>query len=163
MTTPTATDPRAQIRDLLAQHCFTRGLDDSFVDRLVEHAKVRTHDEGVLLFREGGSADEFHLLVQGRVAIEMHSPGRGDLVLDTVEPCETVGWSWLVPPYRWFFTARALTEVTVVTVDAEALRALADDDPAFGYALMQRVTSVMLERMQAARVRLADLYGVVGT
>ena len=81
-------------------------------------------------------------------------------MVDMVEACETVGWSWLVPPHRWFFDARAVTDVSAVTVDAAALRELCEADPAFGYALLQQVASVMLERMQAARVRLADVYGV---
>lgn len=158
MTTSPST--ATEVRDLIAQHCFTRDLAPHYVDEIVEHAEVRRYPEGSWLFTEGGAADEFHLLVDGRVAIQTHSPGRGDLVVDTVEACETVGWSWLVPPYRWFFSARAVTDVRVVTVDAAALRALAERDPALGFALMQQVASVMLGRMQAARVRLVDVYGI---
>jgi CRP-like cAMP-binding protein len=120
---------------------------------------VTTYPPGAWLFREGSTAKEFHLVVSGTVAVSMHVPGRGDHVVDTVDACETVGWSWLVPPYRWFFDARATTEVTAVTIDAVALRTIAEQEPAFGYALLRQVTVVMLERMQAARVRLADLYG----
>jgi CRP/FNR family cyclic AMP-dependent transcriptional regulator len=150
------------VRTLLAEHCFMQGLAERYVDQVVRSAVRRDYPEGALLFHEGGTADEFHLLVEGRVAIEMYAPGRGALVVDTVEPCETVGWSWLVPPYRWFFSARALSSITTVSVDATVLRAVADQDPGFGYALMTRVSGVMLERMQAARVRLADLYGDAG-
>ncbi len=151
---------REALRSLLAQHCFTRDLDPAFVDRIVDHARVVTYPEGSTLFSDGAPAQSFHLVIDGRVAIELHSPGRGVQVIDTVEPCETAGWSWLVPPYRWVFSARAVTDVTAITVDAVALRKLADDDPAFGYALLQQVAAVMLERMQATRLRLADMYGV---
>ena len=34
-----------------------------------------------------------------------------------------------------------------------------DTDPALGYALMQRVSQVMYERLQASRVQLLDMYG----
>ena len=80
-------------------------------------------------------------------------------VVDTVDEGEVVGWSWLVPPYRWFFDARAVEEVSAVSVDAACLRAKCDQDPALGYALMQRVARVMYQRLQSARVRLLDLYG----
>lgn len=143
----------------LAAHCFTRTLSPSFVDRIVEHATLRRYAQDEVLFREGASATEFHLVLEGRVAIETHAPGRGSQVVDTVEPCETVGWSWFVPPYRWLFDARAVTDVVAVTVDAVALRGLCEHDPAFGYALMQQVAQVMLERMRSARVRLLDMYG----
>ena len=148
------------VRDLLSAHCFTRDLRPDHVDRVVACARVVDMPAGTVLFREGDPADEFHLVVDGRVAVQMHVPGRGSQVVDTVEACETVGWSWLVPPYRWFFDARAVTVVTAVTVDAEALRARAEADPAVGYALLRQVNTVMLARLQAARVRLADMYGV---
>lgn len=159
MSAPTAHDASAGIHAMIAEHCFTRTLEPRFIERIVEHAAVRAYPEGALLFAEGGPADAFHLLAGGQVAIQLHTPGRGEVVVDTVDPCETVGWSWLVPPYRWYFSARAVTDVEVVTVDALALRRLADDDPAFGYALLQQVAAVMIERMQAARLQLADLYG----
>jgi CRP/FNR family cyclic AMP-dependent transcriptional regulator len=152
-----------QVRDLLRAHCFTRPLSPEHVDRLVEHSFVERRVEGATLFREGQPAENLLLVVDGRVAVEMFIPGRGPQVIDTVEACETVGWSWLVPPYRWFFDARAVTDVTLVEVDAAALRELAESDPAFGYALMRQVADVMLGRMQAARLKLADLYGVPAT
>ena len=43
--------------------------------------------------------------------------------------------------------------------EAQALSRAYDQDPALGYALMQRVSHVMYERLQDARMRLLDLYG----
>jgi CRP-like cAMP-binding protein len=154
-----AVDPAPLVRALLTDHCFTRSLPQEYRDRLVRHARLQTFDDGALLFREGDPADAFHLVVRGRVSMQMHVPGRGSVVVDTVDQCDTAGWSWLVPPYRWFFDARAVGEVLVVTVEATELRRLCEDDPAFGYLVLQQVTGVMLHRLQAARVRLADLYG----
>lgn len=148
------------VTEHLEQHCFTRDLPPSVRDVVAQHSRLRDFPEGTWLFREGSPATEFHLVVSGRVAVSMHTPGAGEQVVDTVEACETVGWSWLVPPYRWFFDARAVTDVTAVTVDAVALRDRAEDDPAIGYALLRAVNAVMLARLQAARVRLADVYGV---
>jgi CRP-like cAMP-binding protein len=65
----------------------------------------------------------------------------------------------LVPPYRWFFDARAVTDVSAVSVDAGCLRAWSEADPALGYGLMQRVAQVMYHRLQSSRLRMLDLYG----
>ena len=65
-------------------------------------------DPGDLLLAEGDPADTLYLLRRGRVAIEVHSPGAGPIVIETVGPGAVVGWSWLVPPYRWHFDARAV-------------------------------------------------------
>jgi CRP/FNR family cyclic AMP-dependent transcriptional regulator len=87
-------------------------------------------------------------------------PGHGLQVVSTVDEGDVVGLSWLVPPYRWFFDARAVTDVSAVSIDATYLRSRCDADPAFGYALMQRVAQVMYQRLQASRLRMLDLYGV---
>lgn len=145
---------------LLADHCFTTGLSAQHLERIARHATVERFPADTVLFTEGAPAERVYLVVTGRVALELHVPGRGAHVVDTVDECDAVGWSWVLPPYRWFFDARAVTDVVAVVVDAAALRGEADADPAFGYALLQRVTAVMLRRLQATRVRLVDLYGV---
>ena len=51
---------------------------------------------------------------------------------------------------------------TSVAFDAACLRGKADDDPVLGYELMRRFIPVIVERLQATRVRLLDVYGHVG-
>ena len=147
------------IADLLRAHPFFAGLDEGTVD-LLQGCAINVHfRSGEHLFHEGEHADRLFVLRAGRVALDVHLPGRGDQVVATVEAGEVVGWSWLVPPYRWFFDARAVTDVSAVSIDATCLRARCEEDPALGYALMQRVAQVMYSRLQSARVRMLDLYG----
>lgn len=145
--------------ELLIGHRFFAGLDGSTVSTLESCARnVHVRADGYL-FREGAAADQFFVIRRGRVALDILVPGRGVFVFDTAEEGDVVGWSWLIPPYRWFFDARAVQDVSAVAVDATCLRTKCDEDPALGYALMQRVAQVMYERLQAARVRQLDLYG----
>lgn len=147
------------LQDLLSEHPFFAGLGDSTVSMLVGCARNVHYRAGEYLFHEGEAADRFFVVRRGRVALDVHVPGQTEMVVDTVEQGDVVGWSWLVPPYRWFFDARAVQEVSAVAVDASCLRAKCEEDPALGYALMQRVSQVMYQRLQSARVRLLDLYG----
>jgi CRP-like cAMP-binding protein len=117
-------------------------------------------EEGQLLFREGQPADTFYLVRKGRVALEVHTPERGGLVVDSADPGEVVGWSWLFPPYRWHFDARAAEEVRAIAFDGECLRGKCDEDPRLGYELMQRIAQVMIDRLQNTQLRLLDVYGV---
>lgn len=79
-------------------------------------------------------------------------------VVQTLGPGELLGWSWLVPPFRWDFGARAITTVTAAELDGGLLRELADKDPAFGYALTRALFEVLAHRLRATRARLLDLY-----
>ena len=136
-----------------------RGLDTAHAAQLAGCAQTIGWNAGESLFREGDEANSFYILRRGRVALELHIPTRGALRVETIEPGEVVGWSWLFPPYRWHFDGRAVEPVRAIAVDGTCLRAKCRADAALGYALMQRFSAVMLERLQATRLRLADIYG----
>jgi CRP/FNR family transcriptional regulator, cyclic AMP receptor protein len=116
-------------------------------------------DQSAMLFREGDAADTFYLVRHGSVALEMYVPARGPAIIETLEAGEVVGWSWLFPPYRWHFDARALTPVRATAFDGACLRGKCEEDPSLGYALMSRFAQVLIERLQWTRLRLLDLYG----
>lgn len=145
--------------ELVLEHPLFAGLPGEHLAPVAGCARNAAFRPGELLLREGDRADTFYLLRRGHVAIEVHSPADGPLVIETVGPGGCVGWSWLFPPYRWHFDARAVDEVGALAIDGACLRAKADDDPRLGYALASRVSAVLLERLQATRVRLLDLYG----
>jgi CRP-like cAMP-binding protein len=111
-----------------------------------------------VLFREGDPADTFYLVRQGTVAIEVFDATHGSKPIETIEAGEVIGWSWLFPPYRWHFDARALTLVRATAFDGACLRRKCEEDPAFGYQLMTRFAQVMIQRLQWTRLRLLDVY-----
>jgi CRP-like cAMP-binding protein len=144
---------------LLADVPLLAGLPAERLELLAGCAwNVRFH-EGQVLFRESDPADSFYVVRHGTVAVEAFVPARGPMLIETVEPGEVLGWSWLFPPFRWHFDARALTEVRATAIDGACLRAKLDDDPALGFDLMSRFAQVLIERLQWTRLRLLDVYG----
>ena len=135
------------------------GLSSEHAAKLAGCAQTTGWEAGETLFREGDTADAFYVVRRGRVALELHVPTRGALTIETIEAGEVVGWSWLFPPHRWHFDARAVDDVRAIAVDGACLRDKCEVDPALGYDLMQRFSQVMLDRLQATRLRLADVYG----
>jgi CRP/FNR family transcriptional regulator, cyclic AMP receptor protein len=114
---------------------------------------------GDIIFREGDAANTFYLIRHGSIVLETFVPARGAMTIETLEPEEVVGWSWLFPPYRWHFDARALIDVRATAFDGACLRGKCDADPALGYELMSRFAQVVIDRLQWTRVRLLDVYG----
>ena len=147
------------IAEYLPQHPFFADLDES-VAALVAGCAVNVHFRpGQHLFHEGEPADAFYVIRHGRVSLEVHTPTGPSVVVDSAHDDDVVGWSWLVPPYRWRYDARATEETSAIAFDAACLRAKGQADPAVGYALLQRVVTVMATRLHSARTRLLDLYG----
>jgi CRP/FNR family transcriptional regulator, cyclic AMP receptor protein len=135
------------------------GLDPEQLTLLAGCASNVRFGEGEVLFREGDAADTFWVVRHGSVALETFVPARGAITIETLEAGEVVGWSWLFPPYRWHFDARALSLVRATAFDGACLRGKCEDDPRLGYELMGRFTQVVIERLQWTRLRLLDVYG----
>ncbi|MGB8022672.1 MAG: cyclic nucleotide-binding domain-containing protein [Candidatus Nanopelagicales bacterium] len=150
------------LAEYLPEHPFFAGLDQQAMDLVVGCAQNVHMRDGQVLFRAGEPANTFYVIRAGRVALEVHDPRRGTLVIETVDDGDVIGWSWMVPPYRWLFDARAVSPVRAVALDGACLREKCQADPQLGFALMQRVAGVMYDRLQAARIRLLDLYGGPG-
>ncbi|GGN77720.1 Crp/Fnr family transcriptional regulator [Nocardia rhizosphaerihabitans] len=113
---------------------------------------------GHRIIREGLPADRCWLIRRGRVLLDAQVPGRDIVILQTLHDGDVLGWSWLVPPYRWHFGAVTAEPVEAIEFDARVLTELSDQDPRFGHALTLMLFEALLERLQATRARLLDLY-----
>ena len=145
--------------ELLSAHPFMAGLDADALASVAGCSRNVVFEPGEMLCVEGESADTFYLIRRGHVSLDVHAPGRGPVVMETVGPGAVVGWSWLIPPYRWTFDARAKSRVGAVAIDGACLRGKSETDPALGFALLSRISKELLARLQATRLRLLDLYG----
>jgi hypothetical protein len=45
---------------------------------------------------------------------------------------EVLGWSWLLPPYQWHYSARAIEPTEAIALDGVALRGLCEQDHDLG-------------------------------
>ncbi len=79
----------------------------------------------------------------------------------TVAEGDVLGWSWLFPPYRWVFDAQALELTRALVFDGTCLRGKCEDDHNLGYELMKRFAHVVVQRLQATRLQLLDVYGIL--
>jgi CRP-like cAMP-binding protein len=146
------------IAALLANHSFTRDLGEEDRQALADLARIERFGVGQLLIQEGQMANAFFLLVDGQVAIEVFAAGGGTRTLQTVPPNSAIGWSWLVPPYRWEFDARAVTDTTAIVFTADGLRGLFEQRSAVGLHIVRKLLVVVAERLKGTRLQLIDLY-----
>lgn len=147
------------IDQLVAESPVFEGLTNEQLELIAGCARNTGFKAGERLFREGDPADTFYLVRKGRVSLSTHAPARGSVVVETLDPGEIVGWSWIFPPYVWHFDARAVDEVRAVSFDGACLRGKCESDHALGYELMRRFAGVMIDRLLHTRLRLLDVYG----
>jgi CRP-like cAMP-binding protein len=104
------------------------------------------------IFEHDKRADRFYVVKSGKVGIEVPSLGGEPMTIQTLGPGSVLGWSWLLPPYRWLFDARALIASEVVAVDGVRLLEACEKDPALGYQVLKRFAALMADRLNAARM-----------
>ena len=143
----------------LDEHVFFSGLAEHILDLIADcsHEVRFGPDQTILTTNE--SANHFYVILEGRVALEIDVPTRGPIIVETLGPGEILGVSWMLPPHRWTFDARAIDETTAIEVDAACLRGKCDEDPAVGYELYKRFAGLVRNRLQATRLQLLDIYG----
>ena len=153
---------KQSIEDYLSTHTFFSGLDDSFVKFLSNSATGLQIKKGEVLFKQGTHADKFYLLRNGQVSVQVPALMGPSLEIQNLGEDQILGWSWLIPPYRWNFMARAVEDSELLEFDGSAILARCEEDPRFGYELFKRFTALMSSRLDAARQKMMDQWNPPG-
>ncbi len=149
---PTSLEP------ILAGHPFCKNLEHGYLQLLVGCASNVLFRPDEKIFRMDEQSDRFFLIRSGKIAIELYVPVRGSVTVETLSEGEVVGWSWLIPPYRSTFGARAVELTHAIGIDGKCLRGKCESDHNLGYELCKRVAPILVHRLEATRLQLLDLY-----
>ncbi len=153
------TEPRASaLAEALRNHPFFAGFDTAFVRAISAKASDQRFDVDEYLAREGTEAGLLYAVIEGKIALEIGSADRPHLTVQTVGPGEVLGWSWLVPPHRWRFDARAVKPSHAIALNGDVLRRTLRTHPKWGYEFMVRFMPVLAERLENTRVQLLDIH-----
>jgi CRP-like cAMP-binding protein len=143
---------------ILAEHPFLKGLEPKYIELLVGCASNVRFDPGSFIFREGEEANQFFLIRQGRIALEIHSEIHGPITIQTLRGGDILGWSWLIPPYYWHADAHALELTRMIAFDGKCLRTKCQEDKNLGYELMLIMLPLMGKRLEATQLKLKDVF-----
>jgi CRP-like cAMP-binding protein len=151
---PTTNDRVKELK--VADHPFFKGMSKERLAEIVEDAQEINFEPGDVILREGAPASRFFVIQDGEIALEAHNPGNEPLFIETIGPREVLGWSWLLAPYVWHFTAKAVKPTRALAINGAHLLGMCEQDPAFGYELLKHITRIVLTRLQSTRKRLIE-------
>jgi CRP/FNR family transcriptional regulator, cyclic AMP receptor protein len=138
---------------------FLAPATDEEIRQFAAVARAEHYPTGAVLFREGDQLRHFSIIVNGTVAIEIYGPDRRPRRIHTVNTGELLGWSPVLGSGAMTATARAITDIHLVAIDASAVLTVCDVDPRFGYLFMRRIASAIAARLNSTRLQLLDVYG----
>ena len=146
----------------MKSHPVFSGLDTEHLAVLAEHAEEMWVNAGELLFKQDEPAEHFFILLDGAIEVEVPSISGPALVVQSLGKDDILGWSWLIPPYKWTFEAKAQTDSKVLRFDGQSLLQYCEKHSDFGYALMKRFTALMSDRLHAARLKMMENWSPPG-
>jgi len=146
------------VEDLIREHPFFRDFGAAHIESISGCARDIQFEAGETIFREGQPANHFYVIRLGKVALDIQGSHRGPITIQTLGEDELFGWSWLVPPYTWRFTARAVEKTQAICLDGRCLRGECEQDYHLGYEIFKRFAHLFSERLDHAIMQLLDLY-----
>jgi CRP-like cAMP-binding protein len=146
------------LENLREQSKLLRALTNTEVELFASAATDVHVAAGEVVFEEGGPADSFYIVVEGKVGLVLTSPGKAPIVIQTLGPGDLLGLSWLFPPYLWNWKARAIVHTNLVAFDANVIRAELEKNRALALEVLTVVASEVVDRLHRTRIQLLDLY-----
>lgn len=148
-----------KIVDLLSELSFFQGLTSEDLAFIAGCGKNVIFEEKHMIAKPGDVADEFYIIRQGRVALILESPSHKPFIFQTLGENDLVGLSWLIPPYRWTISAKAIQMTKAIAINGACLREKCEKDHTLGFKLMKRLVQELVAREEAAIFHLLDVYG----
>jgi CRP-like cAMP-binding protein len=127
------------------------GLSPAEIEQILDLGTRLIVPSGTLLFRLGDPADRLFLTERGRIrlTLPMHLRGKEeDVLAEERSPGQTVGWSALIPPYRFTLSAAASLDTEVIALPQKALREYMAAQPAVGCKIALNLAVVIGHRLQ---------------
>jgi CRP-like cAMP-binding protein len=147
--------------DLLRRYPFFGFLTVTQRQEVAMITEEVAFEQGKTIFEYGDPADAMYLLVEGAIdlhytVVDDYEPElRRDFLIGEIAPGEAFAFSALVEPYTLTATAVTTSPCKALRIEAEALRALCEEDSSLACNLMVQIAQVMKARLHAARIQLA--------
>ncbi len=139
-------------------------LSDEHVDKLAQLCHEASYDAGTTIFNEGESANEFYIIVEGRVALEMElriaQRARRRMTSDVLKSGDVLSWPALTDSPVHNDSAVCIENTKLLAFDGEAVRKLCAADPVLYRTVGNQIINIVAQRMSNAAETLARVLAV---
>ncbi len=110
-------------------------------------AKRETYTKGQVILEEGKTCDRCFLIMSGEVDIYQHYEGRRfHLQLLMPDSLNYFGELALLSEFDWFFSARAWTDVTLLSISREAFGKVMERHPESYQSMVKKIIDLRIRR-----------------
>ena len=102
------------------------GMNKDFVKEIMNVSITESHKKGTLLFQEGDFANQFYILLKGRVKLSLGEIGQSVYIASNAG--EAFGWSSLTGRDTYSASAECLSQTKLLKIDKEPLQKVIEKD-----------------------------------
>jgi CRP/FNR family transcriptional regulator, cyclic AMP receptor protein len=147
--------------ELLRRFPFFSSFNEAELIIIAMIADQEEIENGTVLFEENQPATTLYVLQEGSVELFFKADGKNqagsgkEFSVGEINPGEIFAISSFIEPYILNAGARTSQNSKIVKINAEALRAMFENDCQLGYKTMHQITKALMERLTYTRVQLA--------
>ena len=128
-------------RRLATNAAVLNRLTGRLSDQLLKQSHVRDLSKGEMIFRIGEMPDHLHLVLKGCVALTGRCSEGRETVIEFLEPGECFVLAAVVLNTPYLLSARAATDIRVLNLPAERLRALLESNHPLSVASLEALAA----------------------
>ena len=129
----------------LKQKDIFRAMNKGFVKKIMNVSTTESYDQGDLLFKQGDPANQFYILLTGRIKITLGETGQSVYIVSHAG--EAFGWSSLIDRETYTASAECMTPVKLIRFDQENVLKIIEEDPANGLVFFKRLADILGNRL----------------
>lgn len=163
-------------KDLLKGFPIFSNFPQEQLSEITQWSKTSDYSLNEIIFRDGETAAFFYCVVDGEVelslvfrdkilktdiqyeeSIQTHIENiQKEIIVDSIEPGETFGWSAMVEPRLFTTTARCSKTSNIISLPIDRLKAVFDKNPHLGYVFMERLAEIISQRLRDRTEKLIE-------
>ncbi len=140
-------DQLTDIQEFLNRFHIFSGAPAGVAKLFAYLAKKEKYSKGQVMLEEGTASDRFFLIMSGEVDIYHYFNGRRfHLQLLSDRGINYFGELALLSEFNWFFSARAWSDVTLLTISHEAFRKVMQRYPESYHDMVHKIVNLRIHR-----------------
>ena len=108
----------------------------------------RIFGDRAIIYEERQKADDFYMLLKGKVLLEVEAAEAINISLGSIKPGYSFGWSALLPASSHTSYAICVEPCEVITIPGDKLLNAFENDHTMGYRVMEGVVSILKRRLE---------------
>ena len=166
-------------KNLLAGLSFFSDIDSDTLEAISKKGEVLEFSAGDLIFHHEEPSTHLYGLLEGEVDLVLVFKDKvlkteieyeeaiqatmvdeeKEIIVDTVAPGQVFGWSSIVGAGKRTVTAECSEASRIISIPADALKAMFDKDHTLGYIVMKRLGDIIAKRLRNRTDKLIETWG----